>query len=141
MLLAPRDYLSSFMKIGTVAFLIIGVIVVAPHLNMPATTRFVGGGGPIIAGKLYPFVFITIACGAISGFHSLISSGTTPKMLNRETDARMIGYGAMLMESFVGLMALPSAAVLEPGRYFAIHSPAARSGTSVQAAAGAISSR
>jgi len=93
MLLAPRDYLSSFMKLGTVAFLIIGVIFVAPHLQMPAATPFVAGGGPIIPGKLFPFVFITIACGAISGFHSLISSGTTPKMMDKETDARMIGYG------------------------------------------------
>ncbi|HXI93395.1 MAG TPA: carbon starvation CstA family protein [Blastocatellia bacterium] len=126
MLLAPRDYLSSFMKIGTVAFLIIGVIVVAPHLNMPATTRFVGGGGPIIAGKLYPFVFITIACGAISGFHSLISSGTTPKMLNRETDARMIGYGSMLLEGLVGVVALVAATSLMPGDYFSINVDRAR---------------
>jgi carbon starvation protein len=121
MLLCPRDYLSSFMKIGTVAFLIIGVIVVAPHLHMPATTPFVAGGGPIIPGKLFPFVFITIACGAISGFHSLISSGTTPKMLNRETDARMIGYGSMLMEGLVGVVALVAATSLLPGDYFSIN--------------------
>jgi carbon starvation protein len=121
MLLCPRDYLSSFMKIGTVAFLIIGVIVVAPHLHMPATTPFVNGGGPIIPGTLYPFVFITIACGAISGFHSLISSGTTPKMLNRETDARMIGYGSMLIESTVGVVALIAATSLLPGDYFSIN--------------------
>ena len=93
MLLCPRDYLSSFMKVGTVAFLVFGIIVVAPHLNMPATTTFISGGGPIIKGKVYPFVFITIACGAISGFHSLIASGTTPKMISKERDARMIGYG------------------------------------------------
>ncbi len=121
MLLAPRDYLSSYMKLGTVAFLVIGVIIVAPHLHMPATTPFVAGGGPIIAGKLYPFVFITIACGAISGFHSLISSGTTPKMLNRETDARMIGYGSMLLEGLVGVVALVAATSLMPGDYFAIN--------------------
>src|SRR5438128_4503203 len=126
MLLCPRDYLSSYLKIGTVAFLIIGVIVVAPHLNMPATTRFVGGGGPIIAGKLYPFVFITIACGAISGFHSLISSGTTPKMLNKESDARMIGYGSMLMEGLVGVVALVAATSLMPGDYFSINVDRAR---------------
>src|SRR5437773_4227436 len=126
MLLCPRDYLSSYMKIGTVAFLIIGVIIVAPHLNMPATTPFVNGGGPIIPGKLYPFVFITIACGAISGFHSLISSGTTPKMLNRETDARMIGYGSMLMEGLVGVVALVAATSLLPGDYFSINVDRAR---------------
>jgi carbon starvation protein len=126
MLLCPRDYLSSFMKIGTVAFLIIGVIFVAPHLHMPATTPFVAGGGPIIPGKLYPFVFITIACGAISGFHSLISSGTTPKMLTKETDARMIGYGSMLMEGLVGVVALIAATSLLPGDYFSINVDRAR---------------
>ena len=126
MLLCPRDYLSSFMKVGTVAFLILGVLFVAPHLQMPATTPFVAGGGPIIPGKLYPFVFITIACGAISGFHSLISSGTTPKMLNRETDARMIGYGSMLMEGLVGVVALVAATSLMPGDYFSINVDRAR---------------
>lgn len=126
MLLCPRDYLSSFMKIGTVAFLIIGVIFVAPHLHMPSTTPFVAGGGPIIPGKLYPFVFITIACGAISGFHSLISSGTTPKMMTRETDARMIGYGSMLMEGLVGVVALIAATSLMPGDYFSINVDRAR---------------
>src|ERR1043165_6167232 len=126
MLLAPRDYLSSFMKIGTVAFLIIGVIIVAPHLQMPAATPFVAGGGPIIPGKLYPFVFITIACGAISGFHSLISSGTTPKMLDKETDARMIGYGSMLLEGLVGVVALIAATSLLPGDYFSINVDRAR---------------
>jgi carbon starvation protein len=120
-LLCPRDYLSSFMKIGTVAFLVIGVLFVAPRLQMPATTPFVAGGGPIIQGKLYPFVFITIACGAISGFHSLISSGTTPKMLAREGHARMIGYGSMLMEGLVGVVALIAATSLIPGDYFSIN--------------------
>jgi carbon starvation protein len=121
MLLCPRDYLSSYLKIGTIAFLIIGVILVAPTLNMPALTPFVSGGGPVIPGKLYPFVFITIACGAISGFHALISSGTTPKMIAKERDARMIGYGGMLMEGVVGVVALIAAASLFPGDYFAIN--------------------
>ena len=121
MLLCPRDYLSSYLKIGTVAFLIIGVIVVAPTLQMPAITPFISGGGPIVAGKVYPFVFITIACGAISGFHALISSGTTPKMIAKETDARMIGYGSMLMEGTVGVVALIAATSLFPGDYFAIN--------------------
>ena len=121
LLLCPRDYLSSYLKIGTVAFLIIGVIVVAPTLQMPAITPFVSGGGPIVAGKVYPFVFITIACGAISGFHALISSGTTPKMIAKETDARMIGYGSMLMEGTVGVVALIAATSLFPGDYFAIN--------------------
>ncbi len=121
MLLCPRDYLSSYLKIGTIAFLIIGVILVHPNLNMPALTPFTAGGGPVIPGKLYPFVFITIACGAISGFHSLISSGTTPKMIAKETDARMIGYGSMLMEGIVGVVALIAATSLFPGDYFAIN--------------------
>lgn len=121
MLLCPRDYLSSYLKIGTVAFLILGVILVHPNLNMPPVTPFVAGGGPVIPGKVYPFVFITIACGAISGFHALISSGTTPKMIERETDARMIGYGGMLMEGVVGVVALIAATSLFPGDYFAIN--------------------
>src|ERR671939_502352 len=121
MLLCPRDYLSSYLKIGTVAFLILGVILVHPNLNMPALTPFVHGGGPVIPGKLYPFVFITIACGAISGFHALISSGTTPKMIAKETDTRMIGYGSMLMEGIVGIVALIAATSLFPGDYFAIN--------------------
>src|SRR3984893_11204621 len=121
MLLCPRDYLSSYLKIGTVAFLILGVMLVHPNLNMPALTPFTHGGGPVIPGKLYPFVFITIACGAISGFHSLISSGTTPKMIAKESDARMIGYGSMLMEGVVGVVALIAATSLFPGDYFAIN--------------------
>jgi carbon starvation protein len=125
LLLCPRDYLSSYMKIGTIAFLVLAVIVVNPHLQMPAFSQFTGGGGPIIPGPLFPFAFITIACGAISGFHSLISSGTTPKMLDRESDIRPIGYGAMLMEGLVGIMALLAAAAMSPGDYFAINtSPA-----------------
>ncbi|HMC81601.1 MAG TPA: carbon starvation CstA family protein [Candidatus Polarisedimenticolia bacterium] len=129
MLLCPRDYLSSFMKIGTIAALAIGVILVHPDLRMPALSRFVGGGGPIIPGKLYPFVFVTIACGAISGFHALIGSGTTPKMIDRESDTRVIGYGAMLMEGFVGVMAFIAAASLYPGDYFAINVPPAKFAT------------
>jgi len=132
MLLCPRDYLSSYLKIGTVAFLIIGVILVHPNLNMPAWTPFIHGGGPVIPGKVYPFVFITIACGAISGFHSLISSGTTPKMISKETDARMIGYGGMLMEGVVGVIALIAATSLFPGDYFANITP---QGTAAQKAA------
>jgi carbon starvation protein len=121
LLLAPRDYLSSYMKIGTIAALIVGVIVVHPDLKMPAVTEYIHGGGPIISGKIFPFLFITIACGAISGFHSLVSSGTTPKMINKESDARFIGYGAMLMEGLVGVVALIAACSLETGDYFAIN--------------------
>ena len=121
MLLCPRDYLSSFMKIGTIAFLVIAVMVVNPELKMPAFSQFTGGGGPIIPGPLFPFAFITIACGAISGFHALIASGTTPKMIDRESDIRPIGYGAMLIEGLVGVMALVAATAMFPGDYFAIN--------------------
>ena len=123
LLLAPRDYLSAFMKIGTVALLVIGVVIVNPALQMPAITKFAAGGGPIIPGPLFPFVFITIACGAISGFHGLIGSGTTPKMINKESDIRPIGYGAMLIEGLVGVLALIAATALHPGDYFAINVP------------------
>jgi len=140
LLLAPRDYLSAFVKIGTVLLLAAGLLWVRPDVKLPALTRFVDGSGPVFAGKVFPFCFITIACGAMSGFHALIASGTTPKLLDRETDARFIGYGAMLMESFVAIMALLSAAVMEPGVYFAINSPPAVIGNTVESAAAAIGS-
>ncbi|MBA3660036.1 MAG: carbon starvation protein A, partial [Gemmatimonadales bacterium] len=135
MLLCPRDYLSTFMKIGVIVMLALGILVVLPPLRMPAITRFVDGTGPVFAGKLFPFAFITIACGAISGFHALVASGTTPKMLVRESDARLIGYGGMLMESFVAVMAMCAAAVLDPGVYFAINAPLAVLGGSAESAA------
>jgi carbon starvation protein len=129
MLLCPRDYLSSFMKIGTIAFLVVAVVVVNPELQMPAFSQFTGGGGPIIPGPLYPFAFITIACGAISGFHALIASGTTPKMIDRESDIRPIGYGAMLIEGMVGIVSLIAATAMFPGDYFAINTSPERFAT------------
>ncbi|MEW6023561.1 MAG: carbon starvation CstA family protein [Pseudomonadota bacterium] len=139
LLLAPRDYLSTFLKIGTIVALAIGIVLVAPHMQMPAVTRFVDGTGPVWSGNLFPFLFITIACGAVSGFHALISSGTTPKMIENETHARFIGYGAMLMESFVAIMALVAASTIDPGIYFAMNAPAAVLGTTAQSAAAAVS--
>ncbi|HEU4569880.1 MAG TPA: carbon starvation CstA family protein [Gemmatimonadales bacterium] len=138
LLLAPRDYLSTFVKIGTIALLAAGILLVLPALKLPALTRFTDGTGPIFAGKLFPFCFITIACGAISGFHALVASGTTPKMLRRETDAPFIGYGGMLMESFVAVMAMCAAAVLDPGVYFAINAPLGALGGTLQSAAQAV---
>ena len=138
LLLCPRDYLSTFMKIGTILLLAFGILLVLPPLQLPPLTRFIDGTGPVFAGKLFPFAFITIACGAISGFHALIASGTTPKMLVRESDARLIGYGGMLMESFVAIMALCAAALLDPGIYFAINAPLPSLGGSVQSAVEAI---
>ena len=139
LLLAPRDYLSTFLKIGTIVGLAIGIAIVAPTLQMPALTKFVDGTGPVWSGSLFPFLFITIACGAVSGFHALISSGTTPKLLDNEKNARLIGYGGMLMESFVAMMALVAASVIEPGVYFAMNSPAAVIGKTAESAALAIS--
>ncbi len=136
MLLAPRDYLSTFLKVGTLLVLAGAILILLPPLKMPAVTQFASGTGPVFAGKLFPFAFITIACGAISGFHALIASGTTPKMVMRETDSVLVGYGAMLTESFVGLMAMIAAATLEPGVYFAMNvGPAALGGTAQSAAA------
>ncbi|AEF23919.1 MULTISPECIES: carbon starvation CstA family protein [Pseudomonas] len=140
LILAPRDYLSTFLKIGTIIALAIGILVVMPELKMPALTQFTDGTGPVWKGTLFPFLFITIACGAVSGFHALISSGTTPKLLANETHARYIGYGGMLMESFVAIMAMVAASVIEPGVYFAMNSPAALVGSDVQSVAAAVSS-
>ena len=140
LLLAPRDYLSTFMKVGTILLLAIGIIVVHPELRMSAVTRFVDGAGPVWSGSLFPFLFITIACGAVSGWHSLIASGTTPKMLENETQIRFIGYGAMLMESLVAIMAMISATVIHPGVYFAMNSSAALIGVDAASAALVISS-
>ncbi len=139
LLLAPRDYLSTFVKLGTVAILALGIVLVRPTLQMPALTRFIDGSGPVFAGNLFPFAFITIACGAISGFHSLISSGTTPKMIARETQTRMVGYGAMMAESFVGIMAMIAACTLQPGTYLAVNSGAGMVGGNATAAVATIS--
>jgi carbon starvation protein len=138
LLLAPRDYLSTFLKIGAIAALAVGIVIMAPPLRMPALTQFIDGGGPVWSGSLFPFLFITIACGAVSGFHALIASGTTPKLITSETDAPLIGYGAMLMEAFVAIMALVGASILDPGIYFAMNSPAAVLGTDLPSAAAAV---
>jgi carbon starvation protein len=139
LLLAPRDYLSTFVKLGTIAILALGIVLVRPTLQMPALTRFIDGSGPVFAGNLFPFAFITIACGAISGFHSLISSGTTPKMIASEPQTRMVGYGAMMAESFVGIMAMIAACTLQPGTYLAVNSGAGMVGGTPTAAVVTIS--
>ncbi len=140
LILAPRDYLSTFLKIGTIAALAIGILILAPELKMPALTQFTDGTGPVWKGALFPFLFITIACGAVSGFHALISSGTTPKLLANETHARYIGYGGMLMESMVAIMAMVAASIIEPGVYFAMNSPPAAVGSDVASVATMVSS-
>jgi carbon starvation protein len=139
LLLAPRDYLSTFVKLGTISLLAIGIVALRPSLHMPPLTRFADGSGPVFAGKIFPFAFITIACGAVSGFHSLIASGTTPKLIRRETETRMVGYGGMIAESMVAVMAMIAASVLQPGVYFAVNSPAGIVGQAPEAAVSTIS--
>jgi carbon starvation protein len=139
MLLAPRDYLSTFMKVGTIALMAVGVVIAAPKLRAESVTDFAtNGAGPVFAGSLFPFLFITIACGALSGFHALVSSGTTPKLIQKESQVRLIGYGSMLTESFVAVMALIAACVLEPGLFYAMNSPAALLGPTVDTASEAV---
>ncbi len=140
LLLAPRDYLSAFIKVGVVLALAAGILIVRPTIQMPALTRFVDGSGPVFAGAVFPFCFITIACGAVSGFHALIASGTTPRLLTRETDARLVGYGSMLMESFVGVMAMVAACALDPGVYFAVNAHESVLGATAAQASATISS-